>query len=550
MMIDYYKFFKSLTDILDNIHKFYSEEKEISDDELKKIYKPVLECPILKNKIVWFNAWSEESDGRISLYFLKNPPDAATKNILDMVSYPEVSEFVTSVRDLYDKLGRKDLSYIISNCDDSEVNELVELPALYFHVKFRQMALVAFDKTNFNELHARLNTAFQNNGDNGLNKTIEILKKSYKKIKDIEDIGSHLGSLSNLIKSDTEKAKIINYFAWIKLAYPQDWKILLALSGLVAKDVKSVPVGVNIGLTEVIPLDVINWLKIAVSLFFTRESVEFFERKAKKEAYKRIKQEREISHLLYEFPHIVGNYVSRDIEKALEFGDTNTVKELAKFMKEIGTYMSSTLKAKEPSKIKYKLKECIERFKSTPLRLTVDTTINEDKYWTQLSKWEAMFEKIDIEDSLIISLPEGVLEIIFSNLLSNTMKMADKHEPKVFISAKKENDECVITYQEYNGIGFDPKTVKNIKRWATEGPSEKEGTKGFGYRSIYKAAKEISKGKFKIIINYNNREIDILDDNTLEDFRVGKLHPIHKFIFDIYSAFSDKDVQDAANAFD
>ena len=79
--------------------------------------------------------------------------------------------------------------------------------------------------------------------------------------------------------------KLINYYYLIRLAY-DDWKTILYLPGIVSKGFKNIPLGVNIGLKEVVPLEVILFLKRAVLLFFTRQSVDYFEEMAKRETIK------------------------------------------------------------------------------------------------------------------------------------------------------------------------------------------------------------------------------------------------------------------------
>ena len=76
------------------------------------------------------------------------------------------------------------------------------------------------------------------------------------------------------------RLQLINYYFWVKLAYPEEWAVLLYLPGIIAKGFEGVPLGVNIGLKHMVPFEYLLFLKRAILLFFTRQSVDFFEEKA------------------------------------------------------------------------------------------------------------------------------------------------------------------------------------------------------------------------------------------------------------------------------
>lgn len=513
------------------IPDFYKDKAHSNyQDILYKLFSPILEYFV--DNLKWFNVWRKIVGEEIPQldFLVDKDPDA--RKIVNMYRSPEwkkiLFDYVTIPSMFCQKYDKEDVSFIYTINNLEEENPFPKMNKYIITLNLKDI-ISGIRQYNYSNDSQPLEK-----------KVIRGLEHYYSELKKNEYL---ITAIHNKLKETFENKdiknedviKLINCYFWVRLAYPEEWKVMLYSPGIISKKVDSIPFGVNIGLKENPSLSVILFLKKITLLFFSRESVDFFEEKAKREADIRVKQEKEIAHLLFEFPHIVGNYVSRAIGRSLQFGDIQTASELAWFIGKAGTYMSSTLATSEPSKEKYKLKECLEKFKNIPLGLTLNTPINDiNEYNSELVAWKSMFgQKLDIEDSLAIWLPEGVLETIFSNLLSNTKKMNNKRPfLLVSISAKKENSYITLIYKEIHSEGFTLEIIKNIKRWALEGPREDEYHKGFGYRSIYKASVEICKGIFEIIILHNEKEINILSDNIPDDLGNNKLHPIHRFTFE------------------
>lgn len=338
MYIDYETLNASLRDLVDNIHSYYvhsSSNNHISSDRLKDIYKTIFDYPLLKDKILWFNAWFEKDDGSLSLHFLfEKHTDIATKGILEKVfSHREFDSYVTSVRDLNFKLKRKDLSYIISNCDDTELSTLEGLSSdIFFHLKFKEITESIFNSTNFGTLHNELDQKYRVSTTTGVDETIKRIREMYHKItkhhkNEIEHLKQQLKTYSIEHVENKDVAKIINHFFWIKLAYPVNCKMIIALPGVMAKAVRSVPMGVNVGLKEIIPSDVIYFLKTAILLFFTRESVDFFEGKVQKERDLRMAIFREVYH-------DIGRIIMPSIIKATRQSQKNSAIWLLEYLRD------------------------------------------------------------------------------------------------------------------------------------------------------------------------------------------------------------------------
>lgn len=326
--------------ILFNVHKHYrkNRDKNLTHAELEKalseIYLPVVNCPILEDQLVWFNAWNRKLEDKANLFFIKEEEEYPKKIIsVYQFVYHDYRKYVSSLSNLasdYQTLqdgsyiAPADYSYLISLVDDSKCD--IVMSSAYAQDYFVYL--------NFKEVVPLLDTLFdprvdqniiKSSGEDEVYKTIiDILRKSYHTLvyklgnKDISQVIKSITTMlseawdidiSGKIKSgeifkesdrvDGKKKpltwrehelniiRLINYYYWIKLAYPDNtWKVIFYLPGIISKGFDSVPLGVNIGLKEMMPLEVLLFLNRTVLQFFTRESVNFFENKVRHEIIK------------------------------------------------------------------------------------------------------------------------------------------------------------------------------------------------------------------------------------------------------------------------
>ena len=79
---------KALTDVLLKTHEFFRNNnnltklrKDIAERKLRLIYRSILFCHVLKDKLVWFNAWTRKHTGKTELFFIKQSKSNSKKII-------------------------------------------------------------------------------------------------------------------------------------------------------------------------------------------------------------------------------------------------------------------------------------------------------------------------------------------------------------------------------------------------------------------------------------------------------------------------------------
>ena len=96
---------RSLQEILIKVHhhfcKFKSKEAdELNVDVLREIYSPILECPILRDDIVWFNAWIIKFTGKYKIYYLKKDSYDISEEIINISEEKDFDLYVSSLSSL------------------------------------------------------------------------------------------------------------------------------------------------------------------------------------------------------------------------------------------------------------------------------------------------------------------------------------------------------------------------------------------------------------------------------------------------------------------
>jgi len=399
---------KALQDILIAIHNHFREAKDIEDKTLREIYKSILACPILKDKLVWFNAWLKRYTGKPALYFIKDC-DKTTKRIIEIFgSEKDYDKYVSSLSvlatDYKVKKGgtgspKAPLDYAVlittdgsQECDIAMASEHAH--DFFVYLNFGELTKI-FTQENLNSDRQQIEKSFKKNHEMVNQTIIQILKKSYELIKKndkinniIDNLTAQLSSvwqyswgggqdLNRLInnrevydsnnqpltkeKHRENMIRLINYYFWVKLAYPEEWKVLLYLPGVIAKEFKGVPLGVNIGLKEMVPLEVLLFLKKAVLLFFTRASIDYFEEVARGETKKHGRRAAVAAIMGRNMSHNIGSHVLANVVK-MESLDKDKAQNLFKFLQQRMDFVAQISTTSPLWTVDIKLKEVFDKF--------------------------------------------------------------------------------------------------------------------------------------------------------------------------------------------
>lgn len=365
---------KSLQNLLIKVHHYFREEETNDNVEndgneakleeekrLREIFSIILECPVLRDKIVWFNSWSRKptDTDNYEIRFIKDSNEIP-RAIINISGEEKYKKYVSSLSALAkdynyeDTVSKKrqfplDYSYLISTENSTECN--IEMASQYIkgffvYLHFEKVKNL-FENREFDKYHDEINKiTLKKHNDLIKKKIIEILENSYERLKkhtSIEAIvdelsyqlshgwgfGSELktkiknneiiDSKGKILEYDVQHKdniiRLINYFFWTKLAYPEEWKVLLYLPGVIAKGYEGVPLGVNIGLKEMVPLEVMIFLKRAVLLFFTRASIDYFEEVTKGTIISRGRRTAVAAIMARNMSHNIGSHVLANITK-------------------------------------------------------------------------------------------------------------------------------------------------------------------------------------------------------------------------------------------
>lgn len=577
---------KLLENLLIKVHHYYRSEKDKNktklDEEknLREIFSTILECPVLRDNIVWFNSWSRKPTGnnekeyvKYKVRFIKDSKDSKkiSRAIINISNEKEYVEYVSSLSALakdykYKKPGSKkrqfplDYSYLISTENSTKCN--IEMTSQYIkgffvYLHFEKV-MELFKDSEFNEHHNRIGKI----ASNGKKKEIiKILKKNYKYLDEHAGINeiikgltvqlSHawIGELKGELESLIENKKLedsngqilehtkhrkniirlINYFFWTKLAYPGKWNVLLYLPGVIAKEYGGVPLGVNIGLKEMVPLEVILFLKRAVLLFYTRKSVDFFEEKAENEAAKRIIEVNYLNRLLSDFQHTILQSI---IESTKYFLHTKSnladsyidnlltyISNRGTYLDQLSNYISTHERDTTPRATIFNLGKLKIEFIESGIfirKISPSDDISEG-----MNKWKEVFNKIEPNiDINITGLVWGPIQTIIENLIKNSFDYAftDDEKKQIYIrlfmlnNSENNTPSPAIIYWD-NGKGFEDENCKDIPRWYKEGMSEDEVRigKGYAYWLIGKIM-EHAGGKLRFLAYANNNILKKFDN--------------------------------------
>lgn len=225
---------------------------------------------------------------------------------------------------------------------------------------------------------------------------------------------------------------------------------------------------------------------------------------------------------IYDYPHTIGSYVlstlneaitesihngsiDREMEQLLN-GCINYLSRKAQYLQLIGAPSDELKPKKEVRTITQIIDDFIKSFAFSSLK---SYKIREGK-----KKWEKLFNDITHSNGSGICVPSiytGVIENILEHLVLNSI-LKGKAD-KIYLNiAKISKDTFELKYYD-NGVGVDEETLNKLERWDRFGPNKDEGKRGFGIRTIYRAAVELGNGKksrepFKLP-NGNYRMVDI-----------------------------------------
>lgn len=634
---------KALQNILCNVHQYYREHEEnirktFKEEEkskrLREIYDPILNCPELEDELeknfVWFNAWKKMHTGKPDVYFIKDCYDTS-KRILNIYREKtnEYKEYVSSLNTLaknynINEKERKqrfllDYAFLITTkknpeCDVEMASEYIR--DYFVYLNFEKVTEL-FKDINFSEHHNTISAAFIKSEKDGNEKIIEILKRNHdwlSKNKNVIDnivpeltnqlnsswqckktFGHDLVALieNNMILDSNHKClkkeaheknviRLINYYFWVKLAF-QEWNVLLYLPGVIAKEFEGIPLGVNIGLKKMVSLEILLFLKRAVLLFFTRESVDFFEEEAKEKT--RIITY--LNKLLSDFQHTLLQKVMETIlwcgKEMLRVTDKNDLEEfyykpftnLCGHIMTRGTYLdnlASYIRKREQKELPTQSAKEIKKF------VTNDVFVNSgivsgDDFKKSLENWRHIVTIQSVCDWKVKT-HSGAIETILENLMHNSLIKHielddDEIQPysennflkalcdlnmeelrkyfRVHIILGKQDGVPFLVYYD-TGKGFKLDAIRNLSKWIKTGPSEKEleeDNKGYAYWLIGRISEHIESDiKFTIctktqqqtdmgLQNSYFQKVNIVNRDALklENLVDGNIRLIHQFIF-------------------
>ena len=465
------------------IPDFYNDKKSSIKDKLYKLFSPIFSQEYFRVNLKWFVTWEKRSkEESPELYFLVGDDDNARK-IVDLYRTEqwenEFSEYVTIPSKFCYKYGIEDISMIYTINDLNEINKIQEIK--------KYIILL-----NLKDLISRIP---QYNNSNGLplseERAMRELSNYYSELKInnslINEIYSTLVATFDKEIAREDIIKLINCYFWLKLAYPEEWKAILYFPGIIAKQVVSIPVGVNISLKEIPSLDVILFLEKIILQFFTRESVDFFEKKAQKERDLRLATFREAYH-------DIGRNIIPPILEELGKPNVDNVKLLVEYLRnklEVLRLLSIDERKNNQSVEPFLIKERIEN-----LHVLLSFENKNKLRFTFSSEKECKIQVYPL-----------FFDLIFENLISNSGRHGGRPRNisivPININISDDNDSIVIKYQD-EGKGFEESEKEKVDQW-TKGiftDEELKREKGIGFWMLQKACDSIG---FKFDREWGNK---------------------------------------------
>ncbi len=317
------KFHRSLNDIMLRVNGVFSKERDtigqfveevlskndVGDDlanQFKKVLEyvcfPVTDCPTLRDQVVWFNVWVR-SHGKV--FFLINHT-GNEKKIIQSYDKPNWENYTISLSQLAKQSGKSDRSFIIVDGKDKQKAELISQDArledLFIVLDFEQVDNLINGKTETDSSEDISDYVCEHQ-----KKNYEIIKEKNELIENLkEQICEVWGSVD--LKDDTI-VKLANYYGWVRLAYGKQWGCLLYFPGIIAKGYEQIPFGVNIGFKAIPDIEAILFIKQAVLMFFTRLSVDWYEKEREIEIFKRNVKIAEAAIMSRNLSHNIGSHV-------------------------------------------------------------------------------------------------------------------------------------------------------------------------------------------------------------------------------------------------
>ncbi len=512
------------------------ERTELSKEvTLKKAFDSILNNEYFKSTLEWFVIWGKKHDEPTDLSFLVGGT-GRSRRIIGLYTHKDYSKhffkFVTTFSVFCSKYKQPDTSFIISTTPyRSDIGKRF----------YRHFVLLNFEdiaKMWIDEIHDETKIEPSN--------AIEVLKKQYDILKNkIEQdnnfkqrveaniVNPISRAFDTTILDEDEIVKFINSFCWLKLAHPENWKMMIYFPGIISKEFEGVPLGVNIGLKEVVPDNIVFFLNMVTLLFCTRESVDFFEEWAKREEKKRTRDVHYLNKLLGDFQHTILQSIIDSIRYFMKgsASEHSRIAKLLTYISQRGTYLDqlSDFIATSPKNnavrsVTFNRSALENEFIDSGIfirKISPVSTISDG-----INEWRNLFKpKIDLEPDSNINI-EGVcwgpIQTIIENLIANSLNYAfdSEKKTKIYIRfCKPNNNQNGETYPAIiywdDGKGFEKETCNNIPRWYGSGPTLSEGRKGYAYWLIGKIMDHIG-GELKLLIYANNNSLIQLDNDNLD----------------------------------
>lgn len=558
------------TNFLFAIPSFYSNTNTDEKQKLLDLFSVIFEEEYFKANLAWFVVWDKSiSEEYPKQCFLSGDNHRACQivNMYRTQQWEQLfSKYVTIPSQFCVKNSIEDTSFIFTTEDFA-----VKRVSNKYLVSLNLKDIVS--EITINDNYEKANRSLEE-------EVIGKLADSHSKLKDKDTLVTPIyNTLKILLRSDSLRRddiiKLLNCCFWLRLAYPEDWKTMLYFPGIIAKKVESVPFGVNIGFKKTPSMDVILFLKKITLLFFTRKSVDFFQKKAEKETGRRRKDVNNLNDLLSDFQHIFLQCAADSSNWAAEEGKYEIIRDINNYMKGRGEYI------KLLSDFIFGVNKDTESFYGYPLSsifpplhmFMSPVFFKLHKFelsWSDVSSQLLSFFSVlvhknskiinvssfDIKkiDNYIkgmkVSLPHpisvaSILENLIHNALlkhcnSNLLRADSNQRIKICILLSESQDKFILGFWD-TGEGFDETSWKEIPQWREKGSSDNgEKNKGFGYWFIDRIVRHID-GDFDYgVYDNENRlhkqcealnkiieHIDIIEAFALKQLASDKFRVVH-----------------------
>lgn len=441
------------------------------EDTLKQAFDSILNNEYFKSTLEWFVIWEKKHDESIDLSFLVGGT-VRSRRIIGLYTHRDYSKhffnFVTTFSVFCSKYKQPDTSFIIS--------------ATPYRFDIGEPFYRHFVLLNFEDIAKMRINKINDDTEIKPSNVIEMLKKQYdilkNKIKQDNNFKQSIeanvvnpisGAFDTTISDEDEIVKFINSFCWLKLAHSEDWKMMIYFPGIISKEFEDVPLGVNIGLKEVVPDNIVFFLNTVTLLFCTRESVDFFERKVQKERDLRMAMFREVYH-------DIGRIIMPSIIKATRQSQKYSAIWLLEYLRDRLELLRSL-----------SIEEKKNKGDSWPIRKRINDIFNKLSL-ERKNKLELSFSG-DEHCELYVHLPS--FDLIIENLISNSGRHGGRSRKiksvPINIKVSENDDDILIEYIDY-GSGFKEHEKENVNRW-TKGIFEDDevaNDKGVGFSMIQK----------------------------------------------------------------